>query len=147
MGSSGETWRRGAAVDVRRRLATHPFAPYASLVASSQHLFDAVRSGLLPLHPLRVVAFGSRARGDGDGESDLDIMVVAQVEGSRAERSRIVRSRLMDIDVAMDIVVYTPDEYAKFRGWRSSVAAVADRRSARRIATARQPELLPKKRL
>ncbi len=33
---------------------------------------------LQPLRPLRILLFGSAARGDGDEHSDLDIVVVAE---------------------------------------------------------------------
>jgi len=91
-------------------------------------LFDEVCSRLVGhLHPERIVVFGSRARGVEQPDSDLDLMVVVDVNGSLAERSRIVRRYLLDLGVPIDLVVYTPAEYQHYRTWRSSVAGIADR--------------------
>ena len=54
-------------------------------------------------------------------------MVVADVRGSLAQRSRTVRGCLGELNVPVDLVTYTPDEYERFRHWKTSVAAIADR--------------------
>jgi predicted nucleotidyltransferase len=96
------------------------------LVAAS--LLERVRACLGGAEGVRkVVVFGSWARGDARPDSDLDLMVVADVQGSLAQRSYEIRRRLVDIEVPIDLVVYTPAEYARFRRWRSSVASIADR--------------------
>ena len=67
------------------------------------------------LDPVRVVMFGSRARGDADGDSDLDLFVEAQSDLAPPERRRAV-SRLFGLrDWAMDVVVYTPEEVQRLR--------------------------------
>jgi predicted nucleotidyltransferase len=75
----------------------------------------------------RVVAFGSRALGCARLDSDLDLMVVAEWRGSLGERAAAIRTQLADIQMPLDLVVYTPEEYERFRRWRSSVAALAER--------------------
>ncbi len=90
-------------------------------------LFEAIRRRLAGVPGVRkVVVFGSRARGDAREDSDLDLLVVAEVEGTLAERTRTVGMHLADLDTPLDLVVYTPAEYERFRRWRSSVAAAAD---------------------
>jgi len=91
-------------------------------------LFEAIRSRLVEsIHPERIVVFGSRARGEERPDSDLDLLVVADVGGSLAERSRAVRLHLLDIEVPIDLVVYSRDEFARLRQWRTSLAGIADR--------------------
>jgi predicted nucleotidyltransferase len=76
---------------------------------------------------VKVVAFGSRARGDAHETSDLDLMVVMDHQGSLGDRSWEIRRHLLDLPVAIDLVVYTPAEYERFRTWTTAVAAIADR--------------------
>lgn len=91
-------------------------------------LLDRVRDLLVgSVNPQRIVVFGSRARGDDRVDSDLDLMVVVDVQGSLGQRTGIVRRCLLGIEVPLDLVVYTPSEYARLRTWKSSVAAIADR--------------------
>jgi len=97
-------------------------------VLDNETLLAAVRGRLLDsIKPRRIVVFGTRARGDARPESDLDLVVVADLVGSLAERSRAVRACLLDVPVPIDLVVYTPDEYERLGRWRSSIAAIAER--------------------
>lgn len=61
-------------------------------------------------HPLRVILFGSHARGAAVEESDVDLLVVLpEVTDKRRMTVEILRV-LRDLPVAKDIVVTTPDE-------------------------------------
>ena len=90
-------------------------------------LFAEIVARLKPIDPDKVIAFGSRARGDAGPDSDLDLVVVERGGGSLAERGLRVGAALGDVGVGVDLVVYTPEEYDRLRHWRSSVAALADR--------------------
>lgn len=61
--------------------------------------------------PLKVVLFGSRARGDAGPHSDVDLLVVMP-DGIDDERRVTVEIRrlLRDMPVAKDVVVTTPEE-------------------------------------
>jgi len=61
--------------------------------------------------PVRVILFGSRARGDAGPHSDVDLLVVMP-DGIDDERRVTVEIRrlLRDMPAAKDIVVTTPEE-------------------------------------
>lgn len=61
----------------------------------------------------RAVVFGSWARGTADGYSDLDLVVVLETDLPRTERWRLLREVLDAIPVPVDLLVYTPAEFAR----------------------------------
>ena len=65
-------------------------------------------------HPLKIVLFGSRARGEAHPESDLDLLVIEESTLPRYKRSARYRRSLIGLFPAKDIVVWTPEE---IRDW------------------------------
>jgi uncharacterized protein len=63
--------------------------------------------------PLRVILFGSHARGDATAESDVDLLVVLREVSDKRLVTIEIRRALGDLPVAKDIVVTTPDEIAR----------------------------------
>jgi predicted nucleotidyltransferase len=66
---------------------------------------------LQPLKPVKIVLFGSAARGQDDRLSDLDVVVVAEDVAPRFVDRIGDAIGLIDADFALDILVYTPAEY------------------------------------
>ena len=63
--------------------------------------------------PLRIVLFGSRARGEAGKWSDVDLLVVLpEVADKRKTTVEILRA-LGDLPVSKDVIVTTPDEIAR----------------------------------
>jgi predicted nucleotidyltransferase len=61
-------------------------------------------------HPLKVVLFGSHARGEAGPTSDIDILVILpEVQDKREDAIRI-RQVLADLPVFKDIIVSSPSE-------------------------------------
>lgn len=69
----------------------------------------------------RVVLFGSYARGVVTDDSDVDLLVVAETSLPPRKRYGAVRRLVVDYPAAFDIIVKTPDEYAR---WRSVVNTI-----------------------
>jgi predicted nucleotidyltransferase len=72
--------------------------------------------------PLRVILFGSRARGEARPDSDADLLIV-QAETDAVHRSRWrelqrIRAAVRGIPLAKDLVLYRPQE---FDYWRHSL--------------------------
>ena len=78
--------------------------------------------------PLRVILFGSRARGTAGADSDTDLLIV-QAETDAVHRSRWrelqrIRAALRDFAIAKDLLLYRP---AEFDYWRDSLNHVVGR--------------------
>ena len=70
--------------------------------------------------PEKVIAFGSRARGDASADSDLDLAAVLDHVDPHAPAT--VGSWLLDgIDLDVDLLVTDKERFDKFRGYKSSV--------------------------
>ena len=64
-------------------------------------------------HPVRIVLFGSRARGTDTPDSDIDLLVVLHDVADKRRTAVEIRRVLSDMPVCKDIVVTTPDEIAR----------------------------------
>ncbi|MGQ0815538.1 MAG: nucleotidyltransferase family protein, partial [Gemmatimonadota bacterium] len=74
-----------------------------------EHLPNLVRR----FKPERVIAFGSRVRGEALRHSDLDLLVVAQAfENLRWLDRSVEVINALDIRFGVDLLCYTPSEYA-----------------------------------
>jgi len=89
---------------------------------------DRLLEGLQRMGAVRVILFGSRARGTANVYSDIDIIVVMPhpPEGNFPARLAAVY-RLLKPRVSADILVYTPTEFERLRASGGMVAeAIAD---------------------
>ncbi len=72
--------------------------------------------------PLRVILFGSRARGTAGTDSDTDLLIVQAetdaVHGSRWEEFQRIRAAVREVPGAKDLLLYRPHE---FDYWRDSL--------------------------
>jgi predicted nucleotidyltransferase len=66
-------------------------------------------------NPERIIIFGSAAKGEAGDQSDLDILVVMNTELPYYKRAPEVRRKLLEIPLAMDILVTTPEEFGVYK--------------------------------
>ncbi len=60
--------------------------------------------------PLRIILFGSHARGEAGSESDIDLLVVLPHVTDKRQAAIEIRRTLADLPVSKDIIVTTPEE-------------------------------------
>ncbi|MGH2610988.1 MAG: nucleotidyltransferase domain-containing protein [Tepidiformaceae bacterium] len=90
------------AIDADERVARFKHEVLPRLVAS--------------FRPSTVLVFGSRARGEALKDSDLDVLVVADAFGGIKWPERAARVyRDCDIRFGVELLCYTPEEYARKR--------------------------------
>lgn len=63
--------------------------------------------------PERIILFGSQARGSADERSDVDLLVITRLTGRRREMMLAMDRALRGLGLARDILIMTPDEFAR----------------------------------
>jgi uncharacterized protein len=64
-------------------------------------------------HPLKIILFGSHARGEAGPGSDIDLLIVLPEVTNRRQAALVIRRVLTDLPVPKDIVVTTPEEIVR----------------------------------
>jgi predicted nucleotidyltransferase len=85
--------------------------------------------------PLRIVVFGSYARGEARPGSDLDLLVVLPEVDDKRAAALAMRRALAGSSVGRDVLVTTPDEI-KRRGWIVGTVLRAALQDGRTVYTA-----------
>jgi len=66
------------------------------------------------INPLKIILFGSWARGEGNANSDIDLLVVLSEGVNKREVTIKIRRLLSDLPFPKDIVVTTPIEILEY---------------------------------
>jgi predicted nucleotidyltransferase len=64
-------------------------------------------------HPVRLILFGSHARGEAGLDSDVDFLVVLPQVADKRRAAIDIRRALASFPVPKDIIVTTPEEIAR----------------------------------
>jgi len=96
-------------------------------MVSEQILQEATRRLVQKFAPLKVILFGSQARGTADPKSDVDLLVVCPLSGRRREMIVAMDLTLNGLGIARDIVILTPEEYERDREIPGTIARPASR--------------------
>ncbi|UCF16388.1 MAG: nucleotidyltransferase domain-containing protein [Phycisphaerales bacterium] len=91
-------------------------------------LRERISAALKPLHPKKVILFGSYAWGRPTQESDIDLVVVLDSEAVSATYHEKMTNRLnvrraldnVNRDYALDVLVYTAPEWKAFQDMGSA---------------------------
>ena len=88
-------------------------APGVDFDAALREIVDRIVKGF---SPLKIILFGSRARGTADDDSDVDLLVVTDLPGSRRQQAVAIDLALADIRVAKDVLVVGAEDLERERG-------------------------------
>jgi len=92
---------------------------HAALLASE---LSRLTEALKAMGALRIILYGSVARGISGPASDLDLLVIMDPSGCNLERI-IAASRTLELKVKGDIMIYTPVMLERFTEAEPKVAA------------------------
>jgi len=67
------------------------------------------------IQPQKIILCGSWARGEHGPHSDVDILVIQESAQPRPQRYAQVRRLFWGLGLPMDILVYTPEEFARYQ--------------------------------
>jgi len=76
---------------------------------------DAVERIAQQFHPVKIILFGSHARGSAGPDSDVDLLVVMNVKESKRRQAVEIDLALSDRTFPLDLIVVTPEEFEKYR--------------------------------
>lgn len=77
-------------------------------------LEELVRRIVEAVHPLRIILFGSAARGKMGPDSDLDVLVVMPDGVHRRQTAQKIYRHLLGLGFATDVVVVTQSDIEKY---------------------------------
>lgn len=84
-------------------------------MATRDKVLDEIVDRILSTErPERIILFGSRARGTARPDSDFDLLVIKESSEPRFRRSAPLYTRLADLPVEVEIMVYTPEEVSEW---------------------------------
>jgi predicted nucleotidyltransferase len=75
---------------------------------TSQIIEELIERIVTAVHPLRIVLFGSAARGEMGPNSDIDVMVIMPDGTHRSNTVRYLYKQIFGFGFPVDIVVATP---------------------------------------
>ena len=67
------------------------------------------------IQPQKIILFGSLGRGEESTHSDIDLMIIRESTLPRHRRYAEVRRLFWGMGLPMDILVYTPEEFARYQ--------------------------------
>ncbi len=89
----------------------------STVSAQEDYLPEVVDRIVRAFQPLRIILFGSVARGEASPDSDVDLLVVVPEVWHRREQQVAIRRVLADLPISKDVIVVTPEEVEQSR-WR-----------------------------
>jgi predicted nucleotidyltransferase len=84
-------------------------------LAAADLLAEVVRRVVEEARPDRIILFGSAARGEAGPDSDVDLLVIKAGVTHRRRLAQRIYSRLVGLEVPVDVLVVTPDDIEEFK--------------------------------
>ncbi len=98
------------------RQACYNKAAMGKPIARDETLLQTIADRIAEaIHPQKIILFGSWARGEHSPHSDIDLLVIQESDLPRPQRYGQVRRLFWGMGLPMDILVYTPEEFARYQ--------------------------------
>jgi len=81
---------------------------------TSEQLQELVNRIVAAVRPLRIVLFGSAARGEMGPDSDIDVMVIMPDGTHRRHTAEMLHRQFFGIPFGIDVIVTTPSDLEKY---------------------------------
>jgi len=81
-----------------------------TMQVDQQALDELVRRIMEAVHPLKIILFGSAARGEMGPDSDVDVMVVMPEGTHRGHTAEHIYVSVRRVGIPFDVVVATPED-------------------------------------
>jgi len=85
----------------------------ALLAKQPPYLSEVVERIVHKFHPVKIILFGSWARGEAREDSDIDLLVVLPKTEHTRRSARAIGNSLSNLPISKDIIVATPEEIEK----------------------------------
>ena len=83
---------------------------------SDLEVIEQLVQGIIELvQPLRIILFGSAARGEMGSDSDIDVLVVMPEGVHRRQTAQLLYRQIRGLGVPFDILVATPNDLERHR--------------------------------
>ena len=86
----------------------------ALLAKQPPYLSEVVDRIVNKFHPLKIILFGSWARGSAREDSDLDLLVVLAKTDHKRKAAIQIGNSLSNLPIGKDIIVTTPEDIEKY---------------------------------
>ena len=83
--------------------------------ATQEQLDQLVKRIVEAVHPLRIILFGSAARGEMGPDSDVDVLVVMPEGTHRRHTAQYLHTQFFGIPLAVDVTVATPSDLETYK--------------------------------
>ena len=85
-------------------------------ITNGEELLQTIASKIAEaIRPQKIILFGSWARGERGPHSDVDLLIIQESKLPRPQRYAQVRRLFWGMGLPMDILVYTPEEFARYQ--------------------------------
>lgn len=82
---------------------------------NSEAIESLVQNIVEIVHPLKIILFGSYARGETSSDSDIDVLVVMPEGTHCRQTAQLLYRQIKGLGVPFDILVTTPDDLEKHK--------------------------------